>query len=234
MAPKILTFLNPLEAAEACGARTFELLDAARRARGRATLAVSGGSTPRIMFQWMARQNFDWTGIEIFQVDERCFPPDHEQSNYRMLKEALLGPAEIPAAQVHRVLGELPPAEAAAAYAQEVASVFGPGLPVFDVVQRGMGADGHTASLFPGELMIGDITGIAAALWVEKMGQHRVTLLRGVLEQTRSTLCLVTGADKKAALNQVLGSPFDPLHYPAQIASAGMEWFLDAASRSGA
>lgn len=237
---QVLTFATGREAAEACGARTFELLAAARRERGSASLAVSGGSTPRVMFQWMAAQPFDWSRIGIFQVDERCFPPDHEQSNYRMLKEALLDPAAIPAGQVHRVRGELPPAEAARVYTEEVRAALRlhPGeLPVFDVIQRGMGPDAHTASLFPGEPMISDLTGLAAALWVEKMGQHRVTLLRGVLERARATLCLATGTDKAAALKSVLREPFDPLRFPAQISSPGTVWFVDtlsdALNRSG-
>jgi 6-phosphogluconolactonase len=233
-ASALLTFATAAEAAEACGARTLELLEAARRDRGFATLAVSGGSTPRIMFPWMAAQKFSWSGVRLFQVDERCFPPDHEQSNYRMLREALLLPAGIPDSQVHRVRGELPPDEAARVYEYEIRATLAlaPGeLPVFDVIQRGMGSDAHTASLFPGEPMIEDRTGLVASLWVEKMGRHRITLLRGVLERARATLCLVTGADKAHALRSVLSAPFDPLLYPAQIASPETVWFLDPASR---
>lgn len=240
--PQVLTFPTALAAAQACGARTFELLDAARSKRGVATLAVSGGTTPRIMFQWMATRSFDWSGVEIFQVDERCFPPDHAQSNYRMLREALLEPAAIDPDQVHRVKGELPPAEACRLYEAEIRAFLkiGPGdLPAFDVIQRGMGPDAHTASLFPGEPLIADTTGLAAAVWVEKMGsqkieQHRVTLLRGVLEKARATLCLATGADKAEALSHVLNEPFDPLLYPSQIASAEIIWFADVLSRPGA
>ena len=220
--PRVLIFETAREAAEACGARTFELLDAARHERGVATLAVSGGSTPRIMFEWMANSGFDWSGVEIYQVDERCFPPDHPQSNYRMLRESLLGPARIPDAQVHRMQGELPPHEAARLYAIK--------LPVFDVIQRGMGPDAHTASLFPGEPLIADTTGLTAAVWVEKMQQHRVTLLRAVLEKARATLNLVSGADKAEALRSVLREPFDPMRFPAQLASVETAWFVDRAA----
>jgi 6-phosphogluconolactonase len=238
----ILTFGTAREAAEACGARTFELLAAARKDHGVATLAVSGGSTPRIMFEWMAKRGFDWSGVQIFQVDERCFPPDHEQSNYRMLRESLLDPAQIPPSQVHRVQGELPPDQAARVYVDEIRETLhlSPGdLPIFDVIQRGMGPDGHTASLFPGEALIGDHVGLASSVWVEKMKQHRVTLLPGVLERGVATLCLVTGPDKAAALKSVLRGPFDPMAFPSQIGLKNSVWFTDSAStaelnRSGA
>jgi 6-phosphogluconolactonase len=232
-APRILKFPSSREAAEACGARTFELLEAARRERGVATLAVSGGSTPRVMFEWMAKQPFDWSGIHIFQVDERCVPPDHQQSNYRMLRESLLDAARIPEAQVHRALGERDPADAARLYIEAVRGILNLApneLPAFDVIQRGMGPDAHTASLFPGEPAIDDRTGLAAALWVEKMQQHRVTLLRGVLEKAKATLLLVSGSDKAEALRHIFHDPFDPLRFPCQIASAEMNWYIDEAA----
>jgi 6-phosphogluconolactonase len=220
-------------AAEACGAAIFGLLEAACRERGSATVAVSGGHTPRIMFEWMAKQSFDWRRVDLFWVDERCVPPDDPQSNYGMTRSALLDSVHPAPGQIHRIHGELIPDEAAVLYADDITRSFKlqPGeLPVFDVIQRGMGPDAHTASLFPGETLIHNRTGIAAALWVEKVGQHRVTLLPGVLERARHTLCLVTGADKTEALHKVLRGPSDPLHAPAQIASAEMVWYIDAAA----
>jgi len=229
----IKRFATPAEAAEACGAEIFRLLNAARAARGSATLAISGGSTPRIMFEWMAKQTFDWNAIDLFWVDERCVPADDAQSNYRMTRESLLDHAPLAPIQIHRVKTELIPDEAAEAYIDDISRVFHlkPGeLPVFDVLQRGMGPDRHTASLFPSEPLIENRTGIAAAVWVEKMKQHRVTLLPGVLERARRTLCLVTGPDKADGLRDVLFAPRDPLHIPSQISSAEMEWFVDAAA----
>jgi 6-phosphogluconolactonase len=233
MSAEIRNFATPAQAAEACGAEIFHLLETARAARGSATLAVSGGSTPRIMFEWMARQPFDWSAIDLFWVDERCVPADDAQSNYRMTREALLDRAPLASTQIHRIKTELIPDEAAEAYIDDISHVFrlrSGELPVFDVIQRGMGPDGHTASLFPGEPLIQNHTGIATAVWVEKMKQHRVTLLPGVLERARRTLCLVTGADKAEGLHEVLNGPRDPLHIPSQISSAEMEWFVDAAS----
>jgi 6-phosphogluconolactonase len=230
MDPAILISDTAQDAAEACGKRTFEILEDARRQRGVARLAVSGGNTPRTMFRWMAEQSFHWDGVEIFQVDERCVPPDHELSNYRMIREALLDAVPIEAGRFHRIWGELAPEEAARIYVDEMRTSFGlkaGDLPAFDVIQRGMGPDGHTASLFPGEPLIEDAAGLAAAVWVEKMRQHRVTLLPGVLRNARHTLCLVTGPDKADALRAVLKGPSDPLEFPARIASPSTEWIID-------
>jgi len=230
-------------AADACGDRILDLLDAARRERGVAMLAVSGGSTPRLMFESMAKRGFDWRGVELFWVDERMAPPTDPLSNYRMTREALLDAIALPASQIHRIAGELSPEGAAAAYMDEIARVFGlkagdnregnTELPVFDIIQRGMGPDMHTASLFPGEPLIRNKTDIAAPVWVPKMGQHRVTLLPGVLERARRTLCLVSGTDKAPGLRSVLGDPPDPLQRPAQISSQEMEWYVDELAYSG-
>lgn len=226
----IFRFPDAQAAAEACGDRILELLTAAKRDRGVATLAVSGGSTPRLMFESMAKRGFDWSGVEFFFVDERIVPPADSKSNYRMTRESLLDVIDLPAARLHRVAGELTPDEAAAKYVAEIVQVFGlkeGELPVFDVIQRGMGPDMHTASLFPGEPLILNTTGIAAPVWVEKMGNHRVTLLPGVLELARQTLCLVTGADKTEGLKNVLSAPRDTLKMPSQISSAEMAWYVD-------
>jgi 6-phosphogluconolactonase len=233
MSVQIKRFATAVEAAEACGAEIFRLLKIARAARGSATLAVSGGSTPRIMFEWMAKQAFDWKAIDLFWVDERCVPADDAQSNYRMTRESLLDHIALAPTQVHRVKTELIPDEAAEAYIDDISRVFRlkPGeLPAFDVLQRGMGPDRHTASLFPGEPLIENRTGIAAAVWVEKLKQHRVTLLPGVLETAGHTLCLVTGPDKAQGLLDILRAPRDPLSIPSQISSAEMEWFVDEAA----
>jgi 6-phosphogluconolactonase len=228
--PEILTFESPLAAAEAGGARILELMAAAQRERGVATLAVSGGHTPRLMFEWMARQPFDWSGIELFQVDERCVPVDSDQSNYRMLRESLLDAARIPPKQVHRVETELAPEEAARKYADAIGGILKPGpgeLPMFDAIQLGMGPDGHTASLFPGEPLVEDRAGAAAAVWVEKFKQHRVTLLPGVLRRARHTLCLVTGADKAEALHSALRGTVDPARLPIQLIASAAVWYID-------
>jgi len=131
------------------------------------------------------------------------------------------------------VLAELPAREAAHKYADEIYNWFGRKdgeMPRFDVIHRGMGPDAHTASLFPEDPIIEDRQGLTATVWVEKMRQARVTLLRGVLEAARNTAMMVTGADKAEALKAVLQGPINPLKYPAQIAADKATWFVDSAA----
>jgi len=230
--PSVLIFDSPEAAADACADRILDLLSQARKERGQAAIALSGGSTPRLMFQTMAKRSFDWREIQIFQVDERCVPPDNELSNFRMMRESLLDAARIEEKQVHRIRGESTPEEAARLYVDEIRRSFhlsAGELPVFDVIARGMGPDGHTASLFPGEPLIGDRSGIAAAVFVErkKSAPHRITLLRGVLECARHTLCLAGGGEKAEAVRRVFRGPFDPVQTPAQIASPDTVWYID-------
>lgn len=228
-------FADGAAAVEACGGQVLQWLGEAIRENGLAALAISGGSSPRPMFETFARTRFEWERVHLFWVDERAVPPTDAQSNFKFTNDTWLGPGNFPAANVHRVQAELDPAEAASRYVAEIQEFFGLAdgeLPVFDVIHRGMGPDAHTASLFPGEALIDNRTDIAAAVWVEKFQQWRITLLPGVLLAARHTALLATGSDKAAALRSVLHSPLDPRRYPAQIASGeGAVWFVDAAAQ---
>lgn len=226
---------TPDESAAQCSRYIVSALAQTLAEEGRATIALSGGNTPRAMFSAMAKASLDWSKVHFFWVDERCVPPDNKDSNFRMAKETLMAAAKVPEASIHRIYGELPPEEGAARYVAEIQTFFGlkPGdLPVFDVLHRGMGPDAHTASLFPGEPLIDDQTNIAAAVWVEKMKMHRVTLLPGVLQAAKRTVLEVAGADKAEALFEVLRGPENTHRYPCQIASrdARAVWFLDKAA----
>ncbi len=206
------------------------------QAGGLASLAISGGSSPRAMFEMFASMPFAWQRVHLFWVDERGVPPTDSQSNFKMANQVWLSKANFPAANIHRVQAELPPLDAAAKYVQEIREFFGllPGqLPKFDVIHRGMGPDAHTASLFPGDPAIDDRNEIAAAVWVEKMNQWRITLMPGVLQNARHTAMLVVGADKAEAFQQVVNGPYDPLHFPAQIGArdgSAAVWFVDSAA----
>jgi len=220
-------------AAHACTRYILGRLDEARAERGRATMALSGGSTPKLMFERMAASGFQWEGIQFFWVDERPVPPDDDRSNYKLAAEALLKPANIPESQVHRIHAELRPEAAADLYVGEIRDFFKlkPNeLPRFDVIHRGMGPDAHTASLFPTEPLIADRQKIAAAVWVEKLSQCRITLLPGVLLAAHHTAMLVAGEDKVTAVRSVFEEPYDPGIYPAQLGlrdAKEVEWFLD-------
>jgi 6-phosphogluconolactonase len=216
-------------AAEACAAEMLRLIAAARQAAGRASLAISGGSSPKPMFAKMAAADFDWSGVHIFFVDERCVPPTDSASNYKMANEYLLRPARIPGAQVHRIAGEIDPGDAALLYAREITAFFGDERPRFDVIHRGMGPDAHTASLFPGDPLIADRAGVTAATFAAQFNQWRVTLLPAPLLAARHTLVLAPGADKAEALTHVFGAEHDALKFPAQLGlreGIEMTWYL--------
>jgi 6-phosphogluconolactonase len=230
------SFPTPQEAAESCAKHILARLDEALSGEGNATLAISGGSSPGPMFDAIAKAPVDWEHVHLFWVDERAVPPASPLSNYRLAEERLIRPAKISRRNVHRIAAELRPEAAAERYADEIREFFGLSageLPHFDVMHRGIGPDAHTASLFPGEPLIDDREGIAAAVYVEKLAQWRITLLPGVLLAARHTAMLVTGGDKAGAIRAVFCEEYDPKQYPAQMASHHTRqcvWFLDDAA----
>ena len=233
--PQLRVLASGPEAARECSTFVLQTLAGVLANAPLATLAISGGSTPKLLFADMARTAFDWSRVHIFWVDERCVPPADSQSNYKLANDTLLQAAKIPTQNIHRVYGELAPEEGASRYVAEIKAFFTLSegkTPVFDILHRGMGPDAHTASLFPGEPLIGNRDGIAAHVWVEKMKMHRVTLLPGVLLAAKHTVLQVSGDDKAEAVRQVLTEPEDFFRYPCQIASRDGKavWFLDRAA----
>lgn len=220
---------------QACAEHILKILGDALESRPIATLAISGGSSPRPMFQRFAVTKFPWDRIHLFWVDERGVPPTDSQSNFKLANDTWLAPGNFPKSNIHRVQAELDPHRAAEAYVEEIRAHFhldAGKTPIFDVIHQGMGPDCHTASLFPGEPLIDDRTGIAAAVYTEKFQQWRITLLPAVLIAARHTAMLVTGADKADAVRAVLHGRYDPLHCPAQlVARNGVDvaWFFDQA-----
>jgi 6-phosphogluconolactonase len=230
---------DPQAAAEACGIRMLHILREALQERETANIAISGGTTPKLLFQFLAKSDFNWSRVNLFWVDERAVPPGDPQSNYTLAHENWLSQVDYPAANIHRIQAELPVSEAAERYADTVLGHFGLAdgeFPIFDIIQQGMGPDAHTASLFPGEPLILDRTGVAAAVYVEKLKAARITLLPGVLSRARHTLMLVTGADKAPALKLVWTSPENLMEAPAQLTrhhEGTVTWFLDEAAAAG-
>lgn len=220
-----------------CAALMVERLKEALEERPFATLAISGGSTPAKLFPILAAAPLPWERIHVFFADERMVPPADEASNYRMARALLLDPCGIPASNVHRIQGELDPEEAAGLYEEEIAELFGldadeDDIPSFDVLHLGIGADAHTASLFPGEPAIDNLDDLCAAVFVEKLSMWRVTLLPVVLQAARCTVFLAGGKDKAEPLRRVLSDPYDPRRLPAQLVRHNLEirWFLDRAA----
>jgi 6-phosphogluconolactonase len=223
-------------AAEACARQVLALLENALSGEGEATLAVSGGSTPKLLFAHLADANFDWGHVHLFWVDERAVPMTDPQSNYKLADDNLIVPARIPHRNVHRIHAELPPDKAAKLYANEIREFFELAdgeLPHFDVIHFGMGDEAHTASLFPEEPLIDNREEIAAAVYVPKTPHWRVTLLPAALLAARHSVFLVAGEDKAEAVHAVFHEPYNPKKYPAQVIShhgRKVTWFLDQAA----
>ncbi len=239
MTPDYLASPTPRKAAESAAHHLLGRLRVALDRKGWAAIAFSGGSTPRLMFEHLAGLDFDWTGVHIFWVDERCVPQDHAESNYRMTRQALLEPLRFPGEQVHRIEGELSPEQAADRYVSTLHEFFElreDDLPRFDIIHLGMGADAHTASLFPGESLILDRKHVAAAVYSAARDSYRVTLLPGVLLHAAEIFFLVTGKDKSETLLSLFMETFDPLALPAQLMAhegSNVRWFLDEAAAEG-
>jgi 6-phosphogluconolactonase len=229
-------YSSPDATAEACAQFVIGVLKQALSAREFATLAVSGGSTPKLMFQKLAVSGFPWERVHLFWVDERCVPPTDSASNFKLTDDSFIQPAHMPPQQVHRILGELDPQVAARRYADELRQFFGLAegeMPHFDLIHRGIGPDAHTASLFPGEPLIDDHQNLTAAVYAPQFKQWRVTLLPGPLMAAKQTVMLVAGEDKVEAIRAVFQDPYEPKKYPAQIATREgdpVTWFLDEKS----
>jgi 6-phosphogluconolactonase len=237
---------TPTAVAEAAAARFASTVTAAVAARGAARVALAGGRTPEALYRSLAEmpycQAVDWRRVHVFWGDERCVPLDHPESNYRMVREALIERAAIPAANVHRMRGELASVAAAARDYEEVlrhaCDIGVDALPRLDLCLLGLGPDGHTASLFPGSPAVREQSRWVVAARIEKLGAWRLTLTPPVINNARHILFLVTGAEKAETVRAVLEGPVDPDRFPAQIvrpAQGHLEWLLDreAASRLG-
>jgi 6-phosphogluconolactonase len=188
----------------------IERAHAAIAARGRFTLALTGGSTPRSLYQLLAKHpELPWDSIELCFGDERRVPPDHPDSNAGMVRETLTGQPFVPPERVHRMRGELPVREAAADYEATLRRLFpdasgSDGFPSFDLLLLGLGPDAHIASLFPRSPALHERRAWVTGNWVDKLGVERITLTYPVLNQAADTLFLVAGADKAAAVREAL------------------------------
>ncbi len=214
----------------AAAALTVRLGTEALAERGVFHLALSGGSTPLPLYAMLAlpewRARLDWAHVQVYWADERCVPPDHAQSNYRMAYEALLLPLGVPSANIHRMQGELDPEAAAATYSDSLAAV------TLDLILLGMGEDAHTASLFPETAALGETARPCVANYVPKLAAWRLTLSAPYINTARHKVFLVNGANKATALKAVLHGAPDPQRYPAQLIGAA-RWLVDNEAAAG-
>jgi 6-phosphogluconolactonase len=193
---------------------------------GSGHLCITGGSTPKLAYERSAAERSDWSGVDFWFTDERCVPPEHEHSNFRMANEALLSQAT--GSTVHRMKGELGPVEGAADYEREYEAA---GEPVFDLILLGMGPDAHTCSLFPGDDAVNERD--RPVVGVETPGMaplvSRITFTLSVVNASRRIVFLITGADKADAVARAFGGAPDPAA-PASLVDGEVTVLLDPAA----
>lgn len=224
-----------MAAREACARMRRAILDAIKE-RGNATIALSGGSSPLEAYRLLAKEPIDWNKVNVYWVDERAAPPEHERSNYGASKKALLDAISIPPGNIHRMRAEDPDLEKAAAdYEAELRNIKAKisGLPALDLVVLGVGDDGHTASLFPGEDTV-HITDRLVAVAPAKNGREaRLTLTAPVLENAKASVIIVLGKSKHEPLERIWATSGDVNQTPARIIRGfrgAITWVIDRAA----
>jgi|SRR5690606_29678503 len=233
---KLKIFKSVVEIADEVSVRMMKLINDKAFQDENFFLAVSGGSTPVSLFKRLAsnpfKENLNWKFLHIFWVDERCVPPADEQSNYGMTKKYLLDHVEIPDENIHRIKGENNPAEEIFRYSSEVKQwvPVKNSIPVFDLCLMGMGADGHTASIFPGQELIESVDNVCGTAKHPETGQMRISLTFDTLNNCNQSWFLVSGKDKAAILKKIYRREPDYLKFPAamiQPHSGNLIWFAD-------
>ena len=238
MKPSIELFTDADELASGAAQRIVDHSRKAISTSGRFTIGLSGGSTPKRLYKLLADENqiyrdqMSWDRIHFFWTDERHVPPDDSDSNYRMVNEAMLSHLPVPASNIHRMLAEKINAQGVADdYEAELTEFFDfepDDVPRIDLVLLGMGADGHTASLFPGSTVLQEKDRLVVAPWVEKLKVNRLTMTLPVLNNADAVLFLVSGSDKAEMLTEVLEGPDS--RYPAQLikpVDGQLTWLVD-------
>ncbi len=221
------------EAAQAQAKFVAAVAEECMRSQARFTIALSGGSTPRRLYQVLGSPPYDeemaWDHWHVFWGDERCVPPDHEDSNFRMAKEALLDHVSIPASQVHRMRGEAGPVEAAEEYETAVLDVFQTPTPSFDLILLGVGDDGHTASLFPGTQALQEKHRLVVSNWAPSIQAHRITFTLLLINAASVVAFLDTDESKAEVLRRVLQPKSGEGVLPAAMVRpthGTVHWFL--------
>jgi len=217
------------------------ILDDANRAiaqRGKFTIALSGGSTPKRLFELMAsdawKNKIPWNNIEFFWGDERYVPPTDASSNYRMTREAMLDKVPISGVNVHRVMTEKPDQEAAAEYEKTIRQIVpagANGVPEFDLILLGLGTNGHMASLFPHQPALHEHRKLVVAEYIDEVKMTRVTMTLPLINSAKSVVFVTLGPDKASVLREVIVGPRDPERLPAQLIQPSpgqLTWLIDA------
>jgi len=233
----IQTYPTPDDLARAATELFVTLAQESIRDHGHFSVALAGGSTPRAMYQNLATiefaQQVNWERVHVFWGDERCVPPDSEDSNYRMAHDAFLKVVAIPSENIHRIHGEAKPHQAAQDYQTAMRKFFAPKPTRFDLIFLGMGDDGHTASICPGTPAVHEDEKLVMAQYVEKLGSWRITFTPALINAAANVAFLVSGEKKAYRLRQVIVGRYQPNELPAQIirpAVGKLRWLLDEAA----
>ncbi|HEY0739101.1 MAG TPA: 6-phosphogluconolactonase [Herpetosiphonaceae bacterium] len=239
MTPQIRVFADPAALADAAAHHIVERARAAVDDHGRFTIALSGGSTPRAVFQRLAQpdlsEQMPWSQTDVFWSDERAVPLDHADSNYRMAHDSLLAQVPIPRQNIKPMLSQVEDLDAAAQhYARVIRSTVAGSPPRFDLLLLGLGPDGHTASLFPHspQLQAGDELIVATPEAPLKPHVRRITFTKTLINAAHEVLFLAAGADKAETLRRVLEGPRQTDELPSQLVapeSGSLLWMLDQA-----
>lgn len=204
-------------------------------------IALSGGSTPKIVFDVLAKEygaDINWDNVHFYWGDERCVPPTHEESNYKMTVTHLFEKISIPEGNIHRIYGEDDPKQEAKRYAELLDEKLPKRkkIPQFDLVILGMGDDGHTASIFPHEIELWDAKENCAVAVHPDSGQRRITITGKIINNSMEVAFLVTGAGKAEKVEEIMKKEGDYVTYPASLVapkSGQLVWFLDSAAAKG-
>lgn len=235
MSTSVIVRASASEVVELAAQKLVDVARASIAARGCFTLALAGGSTPRALYQLLAseawRDRIDWASTHVLFGDERAVAPDHHDSNYRMAREALLNHVSIPKENIHRMHGEREDLQSAALEYHQLLSTLAP----LDLVLLGMGADGHTASLFPHSPALSESTRLCTAAPVASLEPHvrRLTITFPAINGARHVWLIVTGENKAQRLQHVLRGTRDIASTPAQGVQpqdGELLWLLDAAA----
>ncbi|MGH7256600.1 MAG: 6-phosphogluconolactonase, partial [Nitrospirales bacterium] len=244
MAPELRIMDDPPELAREAADLFVWLAEQAVETTGQCRLALSGGSTPKLLYAELAgpafRSRLDWTGLEFYFGDERCVPPDHPESNFALAEKDLFRPLKVEATRIFRMPGEVAdPERGADHYAALLRRQFQaspPAVPVFDIILLGLGADGHTASLFPESDTLRESSRLVRPAVSPQGVRQRLTLTLPVLNQARTVLFLVSGAAKARAVAAVLEDhAAKDTQWPARLvrpAKGRLVWILDRPAAS--
>ncbi len=241
---KVKLFANGMEIAQRAADEVLRIASEAAAARGAFTIALSGGSTPKVLYALLAenpalRNSLPWDKMKVFFGDERHVGPGHAASNFQMASDTILSKVPLQPKQIHRIKGEYPDAaQAAVEYEATIQREFAlkaGEFPRFDLLLLGMGSEGHTLSLFPGTKALHETQRIVTHNWVGKLYTERITLTAPAANNAANIIFMIAGSDKACALKAVLEGPHEPEQLPAQMiqpSKGKLLWLADQAAGS--